>query len=271
MTIAELPQSIHGQFDPVEFEPLPGYIAEIIPKSDERVMAALQMESDVMSMLGDPGVKKDIQETYDDSGFIVLRSEGSDSVLTGAIRYMLPKQAQNKTFIDVAHDTGRPVDEIERLFLDQSSTVGKHAVRACTNLGEIIDASALSPELSNPAMIERYSDALLAACRMVGTVLLEEGVSTHVTGNLHGIFIGHAKRIGYPFQQLKDEAGELITSFRGNKTDFLPVFTSLELYQTLMNSAKPNTHLSKVRKAYENLTMPDKKTIAAAMVAATSR
>lgn len=268
-TIEQSPQLYDRQFDPVAFEPLPGYVAEIIPKTDKRIGDALQMESDVMNMLGDNGVKKDIQETFGASGFIVLHSE-SDETLTGAIRYMLPILGTNKTFLDIASDTKRPVGEVEELFKEQSTKVGKHVVAGCTSLSQIIDASALSPELSNPKMIEEYSDVLLAACRIVGTVLFDESASTHVTGNLHGIFINHARKIGYPFEQLTDETGEVITSFRGNRTDFLPVFTSLELYKDLMLNAKPNSHLSKVRSAYENITASDRKSIAAAMFASTS-
>lgn len=263
MTTLEHISPIDSQgFEPIIFEPYPGFTAEIVSKSDTQVAEALMLESDVMKMLGDDGVKEDIANTFDDSGFIVIKNEG---VVSGAIRFMLPEKGKNKTFIDVAADTGRELTDVENLFLAQSERIGGVSVSPCVDLGALIDASALSPVLTDPSKIARYSDALLAACRVVGTVLYDEGDSTHVTGNLHGIFISHAKRIGYEFERLKDENGELITSFRGNRTDFLPVFTSLELYKDLMMNARPNSHLGKVNTQYNNLSPSDRKAIAAAM------
>ncbi len=267
MSVIERTKEIQSDhFDSVKYEPIPGFEAEIVPNTDSRIVDALGFESDVMRMLGDEGVKDDIAETFERSGIILINEVvGEKRVLAGAIRYMLPDQGTNKTFNDVAKDTNRPVEEIEALFIDQSAKCGRYVTPMCTDLGAVIDASALSPSLSNPERLESYSDALLAACRIVGNALFEEGLTTHVTGNLHGVFIGYGRKLGYPFQQLLSEDGGEITSFRGNRSDFFPVHTSLELYEKLMRTARIGSHLSLVRSCYDNLTTEDRHSIATAM------
>lgn len=255
-----------GSFEPVSFEAMDGFVAEIIPKTDERVVDALQLERQTMLFLGDQGVKKDQYETFDDSGFILIHDVREEGLLAGAIRYMLPKKGKNKTFLDVARDIEQPIEHVEALFVEQSSRGGSLAVASCTDVEAVIDASALSPNLENMRKVGRYSDALLAACRIVGNALFESGNMTHVTGNLHGIFIGHASKIGYPFVDLLGPDGEVITEFEGNRAGFKPVYAHLSDYQKLMMEANPKSHLAKVRSAYAKLDQDQKSAIVAAML-----
>ncbi len=259
-------RQLTASFEPVRFEAMEGFVAEIIPKTDERVVDALELERQTMVFLGDQGVKKDQLETFDNSGFILIHDVKERGVLAGAIRYMLPKKGQNKTFHDVANDIGRPVEYVEELFVEQSSKSGTLALASCTDVEAVIDASALSPNLEHMRRVGRYSDALLAACRIVGNVLFESGNMTHVTGNLHGIFIGHADKIGYPFVDLLGPDGSVITEFEGNRAGFKPVFAHLSEYQRLMMEAEPKSHLAKVRSAYEKLDQDDKSSIVSAML-----
>jgi hypothetical protein len=260
------PKQFTGSFEPVSFEALDGFTAEIIPKTDERVIDALELERQTMVFLGDQGVKKDQVETFDNSGFILIHDNKERGLLAGAIRYMLPKKGMNKTFRDVAQDIDQSIEYVEGLFVDQSSKKGGIAVGACTDVEAVIDASALSPNLDTMRKVGRYSDALLAACRIVGNVLFESGHMTHVTGNLHGIFIGHASKIGYPFADLLGPDGKIITEFDGNRAGFKPVFADLSIYSQLMHEAAPKSHLAKVRAAYNQLTSEDRLAIADAML-----
>lgn len=263
-SVAEKPRLYEG--DPLAvFNPLSDYRAEIIRHDDIRIIDALKLEINTMRLLGDPTVKADIEESYSDSGFIVVYEK---EVLAGAVRYILPcTTGSNKTFRDVAQSTGKDVAYVEDLFVQQSGNYGYFVTKRAIGAESTIDASSLSPDLSNIKLVKRRTDALLATCRIVGQTLFEAGIRTHTTGNLHELFLKHGKKIGYPFTELVDKNGEVVTSFIGRAANFYPVHSSLEHYSKLMNEAS-NPHLAAVRDQYNKISNAEKNNIALAMVKA---
>lgn len=247
-----------------------GYRVEVVAPDDYRVKAAIEMEIEVMSYLGDPPEEvREEFEPYNDSSIFFLafqkEDEGSEEEIAAMGRVVPYKDADhpNKSLTDLAIIPGWTVDGIPTAEgLDVASKqVTIHDTRkvieafceeaGCEDVSKVWDIATMAP---NPEFVAnrkmkpgKPGMSILAAASIQGITACQNGELTHVTSfnqeTAHQFFLS----LGYPFHKLFGLDPIMYDSFgSGEGMVAQPAWFDVREFSRQVAEADPDTYMGKI-------------------------
>jgi hypothetical protein len=247
-----------------------GYRVEVVAPDDYRVKAAIEMEIEVMSHLGDPPEEvREEFEPYNDSSIFFLafqrEDEGSEDEIAAMGRVVPYKDADhpNKSLTDLAIIPGWTTDDIPTTEgLDVASKqVTIHDTRKvieafceeadCGDMSKVWDIATMAP---NPDFVVnrkmkpgKPGMSILAAASIQGIIACQDDQLTHVTSfnqeTAHQFFLN----LGYPFKKMFGLGPIMYDSFgSGEGMIAQPAWFDVREFSRQVAGAEPGTYMGEI-------------------------